>query len=94
MAEPARKPQIVRQPASPASTPTPQLRPRALRAAPAEAPSPNEPRRLQRRIAAAFTGRVTTPLEKALMQAIIVAATCLVVLSAVGQGGVLAGLFR
>lgn len=106
MADPARKPQLDprsahqpgRQPepsrsAAPVTdTPRPQLRPRAPRSA--DAAHPNEPRRLQERIAAAFTARENTPLEKTLMRLIIAAAACLVGLSVAGQGGVLSGLFR
>ncbi len=90
MAAPARKPS----PLAEAAPPRPQLRPRALREAEGQAPQANEPRRLQERVAAAFTARETTALEKTLMRLIIVAATCLVVLSAAGQGGMLSGLFR
>ena len=94
MANPARKPQPARVAAPSAPAQTPQLRPRALRDAEFGPPAPNEPRRLQGRIATAFTARETTALEKTLMRLIIIAATCVVGLSAAGQAGVLVGLFH
>ena len=106
MADPARKPQLdprsAHQPghqpepsrsAAPATdAPRPQLRPRALKSP--DVVHFNEPRRLQERIAAAFSARENTALEKTLMRLIIAAAACLVGLSIAGQGGVLSGLFR
>ena len=96
MADPARKTQPALGPAPgsgpSAPTPSPQLRPRALRDVEFGPPAPNEPRRLQERIAAAFSARETTALEKMLMRLIILAATCVVGLSVAGQAGVLAPL--
>lgn len=84
---PQRRPEPEREPAPATPEPAPRLRPREARGEDAPAPGDGEVARLHARLARAFASPRRTPLEVALVKALIVAATCVGLWNAIVGGG-------